>query len=233
MQEPLSYLFEKHGIDLQNIKHIVCGEKYVAVQLKNGHVGVCATLNHYVNIDVRDLRFPDLNKIPHRIVLNAYFNAACNYQNTYDTSIDIFDKMDFKPFRKIVMVGYFRSLVEKFERENIPLTIFDKFEEDPKLTDMQQQIKDVSDCDALILTSTSVFNNTFMELVSAANENCNIFMLGPSTILHKEMFQYKNIKILFGSVFEKDDIMALKVIQAGGGTKQFMPFMKKVFLHNE
>jgi len=232
MQEPLSYFFEKYGIALQNIKHIVCGEKYVAVQLKNGHVGVCATLNNYVNIDVRDLRFPDLNKIPHRIVLNAYFNAVFNYQNIYNTSIDIFDKMDFKPFKKIVMIGFFRSLVEKFERENIPLTIFDKCEEDPKLTNMQQQIKEVSKADALILTSTSVFNNTFMELIDAAGENCNIFMLGPSTILSKEMFKYKNIKILFGSVFEKEDIMTLKIIQAGGGTKQFMPFMKKVFLDN-
>lgn len=232
MQEPLSYFFEKYGIDLQNIKHIVCGEKYVAVQLKNGHVGVCATLNNYVNIDVRDLRFPDLNKIPHRIVLNAYFNAVFNYQNIYNTSIDIFDKMDFKPFKKIVMIGFFRSLVEKFERENTPLTIFDKCEEDPKLTNMQQQIEQVSKADALILTSTSVFNNTFMELIDAAGENCNIFMLGPSTILSKEMFKYKNIKILFGSVFEKEDIMTLKIIQAGGGTKQFMPFMKKVFLDN-
>jgi len=232
MQEPLSYFFEKYGIDLQNIQHIVCGEKYVAVQLKNGHVGVCATLNNYVNIYVRDLRFPDLNKIPHRIVLNAYFNAVFNYQNIYNTSIDIFDKMDFKPFKKIVMIGFFRSLVEKFERENIPLTIFDKCEEDPKLTNMQQQIKEVSKADALILTSTSVFNNTFMELIDAAGENCNIFMLGPSTILSKEMFKYKNIKILFGSVFEKEDIMTLKIIQAGGGTKQFMPFMKKVFLDN-
>ena len=233
MQEPLSYFFEKYGIDLQNIKHIVCGEKYVAVQLKNGQVGVCATLNNYVNIDVRDLRFPDLNKTTHRIVLNAYFNALFNYQNTYDTSIDIFDKMDFKPFKKIVMVGFFRSLVEKFEREGIPLTIFDKFEEGPKLTDMKLQLEEISKADALILTSTSVFNNTFMELIDAASKNCNIFMLGPSTILSKEMFQYKNIRILFGSVFEKNDIMALKIIQSGGGTKQFMPFMKKVFLHNE
>ena len=49
MQEPLEYFFEKYGIDLQNIKHIVCGTKYVAVELKNGQIGVCSTLNNLIS----------------------------------------------------------------------------------------------------------------------------------------------------------------------------------------
>ena len=231
MKEPLTYFFEKYGIDLQSIKDIICGEKYVAVILKNGQVGVCATLNHYVNVDIRELRFPDLNKISHRIVLNAYFNAVCNYQNRYDHKLDIFDKIDFKQYKKIVMVGFFRSLVDKFEKEKIKLTIFDKMEQDEKLTDMSKQLSEISDADALILSSTTVFNNTFLELINSTKDTCDIYTLGPSTILSKEMFQYKNTKVLFGSVFELNDVNTLKIIQHGGGTKQFMPFMDKVFLN--
>jgi uncharacterized protein (DUF4213/DUF364 family) len=230
MQEPLEYLFEKYGIDLKLIQDIVCGEKYVAVLLKNGQVGVCATLNNYVNLDIRELRFPDLQKISHRIVLNAYFNAVCNYQNSYDYKLDIFDKIDFKQYKKIVMVGFFRSLVDKFEKEQIKLTIFDKMEQDEKLTDMSKQLSEISEADALILSSTTVFNNTFLELVNSTKDRCDIYTLGPSTILSKEMFQYKNIKVLFGSVFEPNDVNTLKTIQNGGGTKQFMPFMSKVYL---
>ncbi len=230
MREPLEYFFEKSGIDIQNIKHIVCGEKYVAVVLKNGNLGVCATLDNYVNIDVKDLRFPDLNNIQHRIVLNAYFNAAYNYDNQYDTTIDVFDKIDFKKYSKIVMIGFFRSLVEKFENEKINLTIFDKAEEDPKLTDMSEQLAEIAKTDALILSSTSVFNNTFLDIINATNDNCDIYTLGPSTILNSEMFKYRNIKLLFGSVFESNDVNTLKIIQNGGGTKQFLPFMNKVFL---
>ncbi len=233
MQEPLEYFFEKYGIDIQNIKHIVCGEKYVAVVLKNGNLGVCATLGNYVNIDIRDLRFPDLKNIQHRIVLNAYFNAAYNYNNQYDTTIDIFNKIDFKKYNKIVMVGFFRSLVEKFENEKINLTIFDKAEEDPKLTDMSEQLDEIAKTDALILSSTSVFNNTFLDIVNATNDHCDIYTLGPSTILNSKMFKYRNIKLLFGSVFEPNDVNTLKVIQNGGGTKQFLPFMNKVFLKPE
>lgn len=230
MQEPLEYFFEKTGIDIQNIQDIVCGEKYVAVVLRNGKIGVCATLDNYVNVDIRDLRFPDLKDIRHRIVLNAYFNADYNYNNQYDTTIDVFDKIDFKKYSKIVMIGFFRSLVEKFENEKIDLTIFDKAVNDDKLTNMSEQLDEIAKADALILSSTSVFNNTFLDLINATNDNCDIYTLGPSTILNNEMFNYRNIKLLFGSVFEPNDVNTLKIIQNGGGTKQFLPFMNKVFL---
>lgn len=233
MKEPITYFFEKYGVDLKSIKDIVCGEKYVAVLLKNGRIGVCATLNQYVNVDVRELRFPDLTKISHRIVLNAYFNAVYNYQNTYNHKLDIFDKIDFKQYKNIVMVGFFRSLVDKFEKENLNLTIFDKMEQDQKLTDMSQQLSEISKADALILSSTTVFNNTFLELTMATNDQCDVYTLGPSTILDKEMFRYKNVKFLFGSVFEPNDVNTLKIIQQGGGTKQFLPFMDKVYLNVE
>ena len=64
-------------------------------------------------------------------------------------------------------------------------------------------------------------------------DNCDIFTLGPSTIMSNEMFNYRNVKLLFGSIFEPNDILTLKIIQGGGGTKQFMPYMKKVFLQNK
>jgi len=200
MQEPLEYFFEKYGIDIQNIQDVVCGDKYVAVVLKSGNLGVCATLNNYVNVDIKGLRFPDLKNIQHRIVLNAYFNADYNYNNQYDTTIDIFNKIDFKKYNKIVMIGFFRSLVEKFENEKINLKIFDKAIEDDKLTNMTEQLAKIAKADALILSSTSVFNNTFLDLINATNDNCDIYTLGPSTILNKEMFQYRNIKLLFGSI---------------------------------
>jgi uncharacterized protein (DUF4213/DUF364 family) len=230
MKEPIEYFFEKYGIDLKSINEIICGAKYVAVLLKNGQVGVCATLDDYVNIDIRDLKIADVKNVKHRIVLNAYFNAMFNYQNEYDTTSDIFDKIDFKKYNKIVMTGFFRSLVKKFENDKIDLTIFDKAENDEKLTDMSEQIAKVAKADALILSSTSVFNNTFMDLVNATKDTCDIYTLGPSTILNKEMFQYRNIKFLFGSIFVPNDVNTLKIVQQGGGTKQFLPFMDKVFL---
>lgn len=232
MLEPLEYYNEKHGVDLKSILQIVCGDKYVAVVLKNGRIGVCATLDNYVNIDIKDIRIPDLKNIQHRIVLNAYFNASLNYLNNYDTKVDIFNKIDFKKYNKIVMIGYFRSLVEKFENEHIDLIIFDKTVADEKLTDMSEQLVKVSQADALILSSTSVLNNSFLDLINATKDCCDIYTLGPSTILNQEMFQYRNIKLLFGAIFKLNDVNTLKIIQQGGGTKQFLHFMDKVYLNN-
>ncbi|MCG8411544.1 MAG: hypothetical protein MI739_09700 [Bacteroidales bacterium] len=230
MLEPIEFFYEKYGIDLKSINQIICGKKYIAVWLKNGQIGVCATLNNYVNIEVRDLRFPDLNNIQHRIVLNAYYNAIFNYQNKYDTTIDIFDKINFSKYKKIVMIGFFRSLVDKFNKENIKLKVFDKTEEDSFLTDMQLQLSEVAKADALILSATSIFNKTFMQLINSTNTNCDTYTLGPSNILNPEMFQYRNTKVLFGTTFDLNDVNTLKIIQMGGGTKQFLPFMNKVFL---
>jgi uncharacterized protein (DUF4213/DUF364 family) len=231
MREPLNYFFKKYGINLQEIKQIICGQKYVAVLLKNGHIGVCATLGHSVDVTIQDLKFPDLDNVQHRIVLNAYFNAHFNYQNHYDNTSDIFDKIDFKKYHKIVMIGFFKSLVEKFEREKIALTIFDKALEDEKLAPMSKQLEEIATADAIILSSTTIFNHTFSELIKATKEKCDTYTLGPSTIMHPEMFHYKNIKLLFGSVFDPNDMNTLKIIENGGGTKQFLPFMHKVFLN--
>ncbi len=228
MTEPLQYFYKKYNIDTSIINSITCGEKYVSVLLKNGNIGVCATLLAEINVGISDLKKPNFKSIEHRIVINAYYNALFNYNNQYNTEIDIFDELDFKKYGNIVMIGFFKSLVTKFKNENIPLYIFDKTESDNILTGMNKQIEHIKKADAIILTSTSVLNNSFLEIVNASQTNCDIYMLGPSTIMHKEMFNYKNIKILFGSVFNNNKV--IEIINNGGGTGAFIKHMHKVFL---
>ena len=116
MQEPLSLFYQKHAFQSEEIKSITIGQKYVAIELVNGNIGVCATLDQKVNTFNG---LPDLNNNAHRIILNAYYNALFNYDNTYDTSSDIFDAIDFANAGNVVMIGYFRSLVQKFEENQI------------------------------------------------------------------------------------------------------------------
>jgi len=47
-------------------------------------------------------------------------------------------------------------------------------------------------------------------------------MLGPSSIMVPEMLQYKNIKMIFGATFEKNDTRVLDIIKNHGGTRQFL-----------
>ncbi|MCK5823429.1 MAG: hypothetical protein KAG95_05455 [Bacteroidales bacterium] len=229
MEEPLKILYNKFGVNIKNIQKIVYGDKYTAVVLKNGNIGLCANLNNKVYILPKDFETPDFNNFGHRILLNAYFNAEFNYLNKYDKILDIFDGIDFEKYNELVMIGYFKPLLKKFKKNNIKISIFDLYSRDDVITPMERQPVYVKKADAIILTSTSIFNNTFLDIVNNSN-NCDIFLLGPSSIMHPEILEYKNVKTVFGSVFEKNDHNVLDIIKDGFGTQYFLPYGKKVSL---
>lgn len=84
--------------------------------------------------------------------------------------------------------------------------------------------------DCVILSGTTINNNTFMEVISKTSDSCSIFLLGPSNILSREMFRYRNIKVVFGSRFRKGDEEVLDIIREGRGTKGFLKNLNKVYL---
>jgi uncharacterized protein (DUF4213/DUF364 family) len=229
MEEPLKKLYNKFGVNVNNVKRIVYGGKYTAVVLKNGNIGLCANLNNNINIRLQDIENPDFDNFEHRIVLNAYFNAEFNYLNKYEQNIDVFDGIDFTKYNRLVMVGYFKPLLKKFKKNDIKITIFDLFDRDDVITPMEEQLDYVKRSDAIILTSTSIFNNTFLDIVNNSN-NCDIFLVGPSSIMHPSILEYKNVKTVFGSVFEKNDEKVLDIIKDGFGTQYFLPYGGKVSL---
>ena len=230
MNEPLKHFVEKYGVHVSNIKKIVCGRKYSAVLLKNGNIGVCANLLTNVEVKIEDLRRADLNKIEHRIILNAYFNANLNYLNNYKKKSDIFEAIDFKHYKNIIMIGLFKPILKNFDENNIKIQVFDLTKKSHKLMPIEKEMETIKKGDAIILSATTIFNNTFMEILNNSGVNCDIFLLGPSSIMNNDLFKYKNIKKIFGSIFESNDERVLNIIKQGYGTKQFLPFGKKVFL---
>ncbi len=79
----------------------------------------------------------------------------------------------------------------------------------------------------------TLFSDTFLDIVNATPEECRIYMLGSSSIMLPEMLKYKNIKMIFGATFEKNDSRVLDVIENYGGTKQFLKFGGKNCLSPE
>ena len=230
LNEPLRHFVEKQGVDVSNVDKIVCGRKYSAVLLKNGNIGVCANLLNDVNVEKEDLNAPDLNKIEHRIILNAYFNANLNYLNHYEKTADIFDGIDFMNYENIVMIGLFKPLLDKFKTNNIKIHVFDLVKKNGELVSIKDEMEYIKKAETIILSATSIANNTFMDIVTHSRENCDIFPLGPSSIMSRDMFGYKNIKKIFGSIFKSHDEKVLDTIKNGFGTKAFLPFGKKVSL---
>ena len=233
MEEPLKYFYSKLGFDLKMIKSYILGKKYIAVMLTNGKIGVCSTLGTSVNDSLLKGAQPDTSDLSHRIILNAWFNALCNYDRSYSDIVDIFDRINFNRYKNVVMVGYFETLHKKFTRDGIPLRVFDIQKESSILSDIKTLEKSLSTADALILTGTTVFNNTFMPVTSSTPDGCDIFLLGPSNILNEEMFSYRNIKVVFGSVFNPFDQELMTRIGSGCGTKGFLDLLQKVYIASE
>jgi hypothetical protein len=57
-------------------------------------------------------------------------------------------------------------------------------------------------------------------------------MLGPSSIMCEEIFQYGNIKTVFGATFEKFDDKVLKIIENNQGTRMFLKLGNKSIMQN-
>jgi uncharacterized protein (DUF4213/DUF364 family) len=230
MKEPIEYFYERDGFDRSRITEWVIGEKYVGIINSDGFVGVCAILGTKMDDGLFLNDEPDINNPAHRIILNAWFNSLNNYTESYDDIRDIFDSINFRSKGKIVMVGYFESLYEKFTKEKIDLEVFDIQKESTVLSDIKGFDRAAYNCDTMILTGTTIFNNTFREVISSTGDSCDIYLLGPSNILSREMFRYKNIKIVFGSVFKRYDRRVFDRISEGRGTKGFLEYLDKVYI---
>jgi uncharacterized protein (DUF4213/DUF364 family) len=225
--EPLEYLLSKYSFDINNVERISTGEKYTAVMLKNGNIGVCANLGHTVNPDKLNYLSADPENISHRIVVNAYFNALLNYSDKTESEADVFDLIDFRKYNFVVMLGYIRPIVERFRNEDIPLTIFDLQKDDPCVAPYDEQKEILKVADAVLLTSTSVSNGTFTPSIDITKDDCEIFMIGPSSIMTPEMFEYRNIRMIFGSVFGNNDEEVMDIISDDGGTRRFLKKQNK------
>jgi uncharacterized protein (DUF4213/DUF364 family) len=233
MEEPLTHLLRTEGFKLSLVKEHILGDKYVAIMLTNGNIGVCATLGVKVNDSLFKGERPDLTNTSHRIILNAWFNALCNYRINYRNEKDIFDRIDFSTYSRIVMVGYFESLYEKFRSNGLSPEVFDIQKKSELLSDIGSMAVSLRSADAVILTGTTIFNNTFMDVIHETGSHTSVFLLGPSNTLSPDMFMYRNIKVIFGSVFEKEDYELLKKIEEGHGTRGFIDHLKKVYITSE
>lgn len=230
MKDPVSVLFESFPYDIEKILASSCGEAYVAIMLDNGQIGVCSTLNKPVETDPMLLSRPDLKRPDHRMLVTAYANAHINYLRDHLSSGDIFDQVDFARKQHTVMVGYFPPLVEKFRRDKLPLTTFDQMKDYPDLTPISQLGDKLRESDCVIITSTTLINETFMDVIPLVKPGSEILMLGPSTPLYPEFKQLYSITGQFGMIFKPYDFQLLNIIGKGMGTQSFSKIGKKVSL---
>ncbi|HPE85757.1 MAG: hypothetical protein EOL88_12290 [Bacteroidia bacterium] len=232
MKEPLELFYDSIPYDPTTISRAEVGNCYIAIQLKNGRTGVCSTLLD-PPVDVNPCTFqPDLRNPQHRMVYNAWLNAMINDDCRCCGSGDIFEVVAFNRDLPTVMVGFFKPLVAKIDTLTSSLRVFDHALCHPRLDTMEQLPDAMAEAKQIILTSTTIFNRTFLKILAMNLHHVPVFLLGPSTIMHDAMFCYPDIAGLFGTLFSLYDSRVLDTIQEGGGTRDFNIFARKVFHKN-
>lgn len=226
--DPLALFHHIAPFNRNAIKSILSGEIYTVVELKNGNIGVCANLKNEI---IHDLPSNiDFNNINHRIILQAYYNALFNYSSESEFLHDnLVDLLEEKKYNFIVMIGFFKPVYAELNQKNIPVHVFDFFNKEPFIIDYDKRFELIPKADCIIISATTIFNETFIELTELSSPDCEIHILGPSTPMTKEMFNYKNIKYLHG-ILPFDNKEIIESIKNNEGTRKFIRFCKKVML---
>jgi uncharacterized protein (DUF4213/DUF364 family) len=230
MQDPISLLTSLYPYNPEKILAAARGESYTAIMLANGKIGVCSNLGNKAEADPMELTIADPGIPDQRVLALAYANANVNYGQEYPIQGDIFDLVDFTAKKHIVMIGYFPPLVEKFRQKGIPLTVFDQHQNYPGLSPIGQINEEAEKTDCMIMSSTTLINNTFTGLVAKVKPGTEIHLLGPSTPLLPQVKEKYRLSSLFGMIFRPFDFEILGLIGKGAGTQVFGKKGKKVSL---
>ena len=227
------------------VELLCLGLGYTAVVTADGGIGIaytyfedknaCMMLNEAVDYEGRPAD-ELLQKIGsdhpiERSMALALVNAL-NYDNALTLPEDkdntiLFDVFNLRPETNVAMVGYFGPLVKRLEKKNVPLEILDASRDIGNRDTFYKKLSDWAD--VLLLTSTSILNNTTEEILSHLHKEAKTLLLGPSTPMVAEAFTHLPVHMLAGTVpLDKDKI--IKAVRHGMGTPVLHRFSRKSYL---
>ncbi len=244
----LNEKFFNHFVDRArktNVDLLCLGLGYTAVVTTDGGIGIaytyfedkksCMALNEAPDYEGRPAAAL-LEKIQsehplERSMALALVNAL-NHENALKLPQDKDNAILFKEFRlepdtKVAMVGYFGPLVKRLKQNKIPLEILDVSRGLGDRNDFYTKLNKWAD--VLLLTSTSILNNTTEEVLSNLHEKAKAALLGPSTPMVAEAFAHLPVHMLAGTVpLDRDKI--IKAVRHGMGTPVLHQFSRKSYL---
>ncbi len=228
-----------------NIEILSIGLGYIAVTTSDGGIGLsytyfgdkksCMVLNQHIDYETKPAsrllgKIKSDNPIERSMAL-ALVNAL-NYEKALTLPEDndnkiMFDTVEIGKDSKIAMIGYFCPLVRYFEEQNVDLEILDESRGLGRKNEFYNKLENWAE--VLLLTSTSILNNSTEEILINVNQKVKTVMLGPSTPMVGEAFNHLPVHMLAGTVpINKEKI--LKAVRHGMGTPVLHKFSRKAYL---
>ena len=228
-----------------NVEIVSIGLGYTAVTLSDGGIGLsythfkdkksCMLLNKHIDYEgqpaVQLLEKIKSDNPVERSMALALVNAL-NYKDALGYPEDrknriMFDRFQIGKGTKVAMVGFIGPLVDVLKQQQAAVEILDASRNMGHKEDFYTKLGNWAD--VLILTSTSILNNTTEEILQNVHQKVKTIMLGPSTPMVAEAFDHLPVHMLAGTVpIDKEKV--LKAIRHGMGTPVLQKFSRKSFL---
>jgi uncharacterized protein len=228
-----------------DVEVLSLGLGYTAAITSDGGIGIaytsfaekksCMVLNQTLDFEGRPAiklleKIKSDNSIERSMAL-ALVNAL-NYQDALKLPEDknnqiLSEKFKIRKGTKVAMVGFFGPLVKRFEEKNAALEILDESRKLGQVEDFYKKLN--AWAEVLLLTSTSILNNSTEEILTHVAGQVKTVMLGPSTPMIARVFEHLPVHMLAGTVpLDKDNI--LKAVRHGAGTPILHKFSRKCYL---
>lgn len=226
------------------VQQVTIGLNYTAVSTSRGDIGIAATgiaqaaccdggrdVPDYEGRPASDLLAHITASDPMARTMALALVNALNHRRALKLPQDdgnriLVDRFDILSGARVAMVGYFPPLVRLLEAQRVPLTVIDATRGigDPNV--FYRQLQDWAD--VLLITATSIINNTTEAVLSHAGPDLKTILLGPSTPMVPEAFNHLPIHMLAGTAIVDADRF-LKTVRHGGGARTLKPHGRKVY----
>ncbi len=244
LNQKLFQLFENKAQQV-TIETLSLGLGYTAVTTTEGGIGLsytyfgdkksCMVLNEHIDYEGKPAsllleKIKSDNSVERSMALaliNALnHDAALALPEDNDNTI-MYDKFNIGADSKIAMVGFFGPLVRIFRDQKVSLEILDESRGLGHKQDFYHKLGHWAE--VLLLTSTSILNQSTEEILANVSEKVKTVMLGPSTPMAGRAFEHLPVHMLAGTVpIDKEN--TLKAVRHGMGTPVLHKFSRKSFL---
>jgi uncharacterized protein (DUF4213/DUF364 family) len=141
--------------------------------------------------------------------------------------VDAFDATEIHPGDKVVVVGAFVPFLRELKRRRQPFLVLEqdpatlKADELPFFRPAEQAAEVVPGADVLLITGTTLINDTLEDLLSLANPAARVTMVGPTVSMLPDAFLRRGADVL-GTVRITAPEEFLDILAEGGSGYHFL-----------
>ena len=232
---------------LRIVEDVRIGLGYTAVLLDNGSCGLAYTFRnqlggcccvlkdagHMKGMKCDDvIRWAKDANLAKSAVGLATINALLQ-EDIEDYRCDnIFDNLQVKPEDALGVVGDFGPFLRDIRKQVKDMYVFEKKVQEVQGYLYPEESMDtyLPNCDIVIITSTSIINKTFDNIIKKCQNAREIIMLGPSTPLAPAVFRKYKVTLLAGIIVCEAE-KVLDVVSQGGGTRSLGNSVKQMYIN--